>query len=613
MSASDPKEGFGSIKGVMALMAFTLIMALASIISAERFVWQIDDSKSLIQEHRDLFALQNLSSKMDELTLIESMYATSQNKQIADQKAETTKLLTYVSETISPPPGRSDMFSETRQLIFDAVQKRLLLDKEFSNRVDSKQVTNIDSELAKVNEASKGIDMQIANLQSSMTRMRDVHDSEMSLARAIVDQILSLLWIFVLIAGSMLARQAFVYVMEKRKMENLVKGAESRFREAERTSEEKTARLAAIFETAPVGITTLGSNGKIDSSNDAMLNIFGYAPNELELKEFVLLVPAYSEILGVMQESFAGAESKVVHHITDTIGIRKTGAKFHIQLALSLLSGPSGPLVIGVIDDITPREQAQQKIRDFYSTVSHELRTPLTSIRTALSLMDSFDSEQRNPKMSPVLDIAQVELDRLIRLINDMLDIRKIEEGKMVLRRSEVSVKTLVQKATDSISALATASKVRIETVLKYKSKISCDEDRILQILTNLLSNAVKFSTPDSEVRLEVEQVDEDCMFSVIDTGPGISNDDLDKLFRKYEQLSLYDGKERAGTGLGLAIAKAITEEHKGTIGVDNTLKLGSRFWFRIPIKEIVKEVVEQSEATVDQLAGVSGEKTLKA
>jgi PAS domain S-box-containing protein len=608
MSTSDPRDKFGSIKGIMALMAFTIVIAFACIISAERFIWQMDDNRSLIQEQQQLFVLRNLLARVEELTLFEQIYAHTQNKEVRQRKDETVNNLLSLSLALGVAPGREDRFSQYRQGINSNVQNRIALDKDFYARIDSHAITDINSELAKTVAASKTIEDTIANFQSGIDRVREGHDSEMKLARAIVDQILTLLWMFVVVAGTMLARQAYVYVTEKRKMESLVRGAESRFREAERSSEEKAARLGAIFETAPVGIVTMGSDGKIESSNNAMLNIFGYAESELVSQSFALLVPNFMDVVSSLHKT---ENSMVVHHITDTTAIRKGGEKFHIQLALSLLALPSGPLVIGVIDDITPREEAQRKIRDFYSTVSHELRTPLTSIRTALSLMDAYDEEQQNPKMTPVLDIAQAELDRLIRLINDMLDIRKIEEGKLVLRLAKISVEALIQRATDGLQALASASNIQMEFFLKYKGKIVCDEDRIIQILTNLLSNAIKFSAANTTVRLEVEKVDNDCLFSVFDTGPGISDENLDRLFRKYEQLSLYDGKERAGTGLGLAIAKAITEEHHGSIGVDNTVQVGSRFWFRIPIEPIEAEE-KPLEEKLDQLASVSGEKTLK-
>jgi len=613
MQPSDQKDKFGTAKVFIAIMAFTLIMALASIISAERFIWQIDDSKSLIGEQRQLFGLQSLSDKLQELSSFEELYAHSHDKSVLARRDAMVNLLKATVDNLQLNPERNEPLTEMRLQFMDAVKGRLELDARFFNSADSVNSQETQQQLLRIQDASKKIDTEVSNLQNAISQTRDTHDSEMNLARGFVDQILTLLWMFVVVAGGLLARQTFQYVIERRKMETLVKGAESRFREAERSSEEKAARLAAIFETAPVGIVTLTADGIIESCNDATLNIFGHSSHDLISTQFRLLVPTFNDILAGMQETFKAksSESKVVHFVTDTTGIKADGTKFHMQLALSLLSLPIGILIIGVIDDITPREAAQQKIRDFYSTVSHELRTPLTSVRTALGLLDSFQAEKQNPQVASVLDIAQTELDRLIRLINDMLDIRKIEEGKLVLRMSDVSVQTLAKKATDAMSALAGASSIEIDTQLNYKGNIYCDEDRIIQILTNLLSNAVKFSPPKSTVRLLIEQLEDVCLFSVFDSGPGISDEDLEKLFRKYEQLSLYDGKQRAGTGLGLAIAKAITEEHKGSIGVDNKTDIGTRFWFSIPIVES-DEKESAAEGDISIVAKESSEKTLK-
>ena len=177
----------------------------------------------------------------------------------------------------------------------------------------------------------------------------------------------------------------------------------------------------------------------------------------------------------------------------------------------------------GITSDITERKEVEKRVSEFYSTMSHELRTPLTSIRGSLGLMEGGLAGQVSDNAKHLIQVARRESDRLIRLINDILDIRKIEAGMLELKQEVVDTSMLVARTIDGIKGMAQHAKVELVSVLNYNSPVLCDADRIIQVLTNLVSNAIKYSTPESEVVIAVDSTGaETVRFSVSDNGPGI-------------------------------------------------------------------------------------------
>jgi PAS domain S-box-containing protein len=327
-------------------------------------------------------------------------------------------------------------------------------------------------------------------------------------------------------------------------------------------------------------------------------------------QRFLYVSPAFSEITGgAVDDVLADSEAffAAVHHndlalakrlLTDRDGIevqfrivRDHDQVRWISAKTFSISDDHGQVVqlCGVADDISDRKEAEKRVSEFYSTVSHELRSPLTSIRGSLGLIEGGLVGEVSEEASTFVTIARIESDRLIRLINSILDLRKIEAGKMELKYQKTKISALLQSTVASLAGMAHESQVTLVTDPSCDDEIQLDRDRVIQVLTNLVSNSIKFSNKHSTVVVKAERQTECIYFSVIDEGAGIAARDLSKLFGKFQQLDSTDSRSQGGTGLGLAISKALVEQHGGEIGVESEPGKGSKFWFTIPIKAKLK------------------------
>lgn len=243
-----------------------------------------------------------------------------------------------------------------------------------------------------------------------------------------------------------------------------------------------------------------------------------------------------------------------------------------------------------VLHDITDRKAAERLKNELVSVVSHELRTPLTSIRGALGLLEGGAYGGLPDPIKRLVSIGRSNTDRLIRLVNDLLDLEKLQAGRLELRREPVPVAAIVAPSAEGVRSFAAEHGVRVEVHEDPTAGaidqlvVRGDADRLTQVLTNLLSNAIKFSPAGAAVTLGVARPAPGVVrLSVRDAGPGIAEHDLPRLFQRFQQLDGSDTRRHGGTGLGLAITKDLVEQHGGTIGVVSQLGEGALFWVELP------------------------------
>ena len=229
-------------------------------------------------------------------------------------------------------------------------------------------------------------------------------------------------------------------------------------------------------------------------------------------------------------------------------------------------------------------EKANLAKSHFLSTVSHELRTPLTSIRGALGLIAGGVVGELPPAAKPLVDIAHKNCGRLILLINDILDMEKIEAGKMEFNASPVKIMLLLKQALDGNQTYASAYQVGYELESELpEAMVNVDGNRMIQVFANLLSNAAKYSPAGDKVLVTVERIDQRIRVAVEDHGPGIPDEFKERIFQKFAQADSTDTRNKGGTGLGLSIAKAIVEQMDGSIWFDSHPGVQTAFYVDLP------------------------------
>lgn len=243
-----------------------------------------------------------------------------------------------------------------------------------------------------------------------------------------------------------------------------------------------------------------------------------------------------------------------------------------------------------ILRDITKRHELEKIKDEFISVVSHELRTPLTSIRGSLGLLASGRLRPDSPQSKTLLEVAARNTDRLVNLINDILDLERLQTGKIPMTFEPCSVRQLATESMETVQSMADGAKIGLRCIV-VDGYVRANQHRMMQTLTNLLSNAIKFSEPGSEVILSASPVDGQFEFSVQDHGRGIPEDKVEQIFERFQQVDASDSRVKGGTGLGLAICRTIVNQHGGRIWATSKLGVGSTFHVRIPVEIPVENV----------------------
>lgn len=356
------------------------------------------------------------------------------------------------------------------------------------------------------------------------------------------------------------------------------------YREAEQALKESEARYSDLFENATDLIQIVSPGGKFLYTNRAWKESLGYSDAEIEgLSMFDIVHPdqqshCYDVFSRVMEGETVGR--------VETIFITKDGRSIDVEGDINCKMDHGRPVSTrGIYRDITERKIVDQMKSEFISTVSHELRTPLTSIHGSLGLVVGGVTGDLPEKTRSLIEIAHTNTDRLVRLINDILDMEKIESGRMVFNNGPVRLMPLVRQTIESTSGYADGFDVTLKLVASVAdAEIFGDHDRLIQVLTNLISNAAKFSPEGGTVEVAVTQNGDNYQVAVADHGPGISSDFQLQVFQKFAQEDATNTRQKGGTGLGLSISKAIVDRLGGNIWFENGTNGGTRFIVEFPM-----------------------------
>lgn len=347
---------------------------------------------------------------------------------------------------------------------------------------------------------------------------------------------------------------------------------------------EEKFRLAV--ESCPSSMIMTDGAGRIILVNTETERLFGYPRSELIGQKMEMLVPERLRS-GYLQRRAAlmlRPEPVRLGENWNLYGLRRDGIEFPIEVGLNPIRTREGVLVLGVYVDISERKRVDRLKDEFVSTVSHELRTPLTSIAGSLGLLIAGAAGALPEQAARLIRIAQSNSQRLVRLINDILDIEKIESGQIAFKFRRLNVRALVEQVIEANRGYADSFAVPVRLDADAAAgEAYCDPDRLAQVVTNLLSNAVKFSPPHGEVTVAISERAETLRITVRDHGPGIPREFRSRIFEKFAQADAGDMRQKGGTGLGLNIVRQIVTRLGGTVGFEDATGGGTIFYVELP------------------------------
>jgi PAS domain S-box-containing protein len=353
--------------------------------------------------------------------------------------------------------------------------------------------------------------------------------------------------------------------------------------EALKTSEE-TFRSA--METTSIGMALVKPNGHFLKVNAAMCDLLGYSEAELLANDTSSITHQDDRERDqeLLERTLRGEISRFR---VEKRYYHKSGRTIWVLVSIALVRDSRGNpgYFVGHVQDLTEQREMDRMKSEFISMVSHELRTPLTSIKGSLGLILGAMAEGLPDRTRGLLDIAHNNAERLVLLINDLLDIEKIASGNMRFDMRARALAAITSKAVQANEAYAEKFKARIQlAAIDPELEVWIDEDRYIQVLSNLLSNAAKFSPAGGTIEVSCEARAQRIRICVRDQGPGIPVEFRSRIFGRFCQADSSAARKVGGTGLGLHIARQLVEHMRGTIGFDTEIGRGTTFWIEFPV-----------------------------
>ena len=356
--------------------------------------------------------------------------------------------------------------------------------------------------------------------------------------------------------------------------------------EATRRYRDLSARQEAIFEGAKDGMLTVNQSGSIETLNGAAAAMTGYARNDLIRRDIGSLFEVAPDQGN--KETFlrrlAQRSRESGGDVIELIARREDGTLFPCDVAISSVKLADGQAFLAIVRDTTERRRVEQMKSNFVSTVSHELRTPLTSIAGSLGLIQGGAAGEVSGKAARLIEIARDNSQRLVRLINDILDMEKLEAGRMEFALQPLVLATFLDQAIEANLGYAQQYSVSLVVdPIPANATVIADPDLLMQVMTNLISNAAKFSETGGEVVVRILSLDRRWRISVADRGSGIPEAFRSRIFGKFAQAEASDDRQKGGTGLGLSIVREIVWRMGGEISFDTEVGAGTTFHVDLP------------------------------
>lgn len=377
-------------------------------------------------------------------------------------------------------------------------------------------------------------------------------------------------------------------------------------RASEANYRDQAVRLSSILDNIVDAIVTINESGSIESWSKGAERLLGYQAEDVLRRNVSMLMPEphSSAHDDYVRRYIATGERRIIGSRRELEAQHKDGYRVPIELGVSEMRLGKRRLFVGVLRDISDRMEVERLKAAFISTVSHELRTPLTSISGSLGLLAGGATGELSTKAKRLVDIAQANSQRLVRLINDILDLEKAEAGNLAFNLEVLELRSIVEQAIETMLPFAEPFRVRL-TMLPgdWDVRVLVDRDRLIQVFTNLISNATKFSPQGESVELAAHAEGEVVKVSVRDRGPGIPVEFRPRLFQRFAQADSSDSRSRGGTGLGLSIAKAMIERLGGHIHFTSEPGAGTLFCVSLPLydaREPVHPEIPESTAAND-------------
>lgn len=351
---------------------------------------------------------------------------------------------------------------------------------------------------------------------------------------------------------------------------------------AKKYNEDAAYHLAAIVSSCEDAIISKTLTSDITSWNVAAERLFGYSAEEVIGKNIRFIIPSYlqDEEDVIVQKIKQG--ERIEHYQTERV--KKDGNVIPVSLTISPIYNDKGEIIgiSNITRDITLQKQYDQEKSDFLSMVSHELKTPLTSMKMFLELLKKHVEPTNLDEAKYIVSRIQDQTSQLVELTNDLLDVSRIQTGKLRLKKEKFRLHALVQ---ETVEALATSTRTHKLIILsKIDIEIIADRYRVFQVLVNFLTNAIKYSPAGKDIHISLKKKDDEAIISVQDFGIGIKKEQRKKIFERHYQVSDQQAKTYPGLGLGLYISKEIIERHNGRIWVESVKGKGSTFYFSLPL-----------------------------